>query len=211
MFGITGFASFVAASVLLHMTPGIDTFYILGKSLAGGRKIGILSALGISTGILVHTIMVSFGLSIILSQSATAFNILKIAGAAYLIIMGIKSILSKNSISLENTEEKKESPAKIYTQGILTNVLNPKVALFFLAFLPQFVDPSNTYGTIPFLILGITFFCTSTIWCTTIALLASFISRGFQKSAVAAKISGKIAGVIYIGLGLAVLRAKLQN
>lgn len=184
--------------------------YILGKSVSGTRRRGIASALGISTGVLVHTIMASFGLSIILSQSAIAFNVLKIAGAAYLIVMGIKSIISKNSILASKDEREMESSIKVYTQGILTNVLNPKVALFFLAFLPQFVDPANTYGPIPFLILGFTFFCTSSIWCIIVALTSSIISSVLNKNPKASALSNKIAGFIYIVLGLNVLRAKLN-
>ena len=153
MFGIVNFSGFLISSVLLNITPGSDTIYILSKSATGGRKRGIASALGISTGILIHTLLAAVGLSIVLAKSAVLFNILKIAGATYLIVMGIKAIISKESIISGNENEKNNDLLHVYKQGILTNVLNPKVALFFLALLPQFVDVGNTYGPLPFILM----------------------------------------------------------
>ena len=138
--------------------------YILGKTLSGGKKSGIISVFGISTGVLIHTILVAFGLSAVLSKSILAFNIIKVLGAIYLTYMGIKSIMDKSSLE-ESKENKIENIKEIYFQGVITNVLNPKVALFFLAFLPQFINENNQYGILPFILLGISFCITSSIYC----------------------------------------------
>lgn len=206
MFGIVGYKMFLLSGILLNLTPGSDTVYILTRAGVGGRKKGIASALGISTGILIHTVLAALGLSVILAKSAALFNAMKLAGAVYLAVMGIKTILSKDGIISHENNQKDENIFKVYRQGVLTNALNPKVALFFLALLPQFVSP----GPLPFLILGFTFFCTGTIWCTFLAYVASFISNFLQKNDKVKAIASKATGVIYILLGLNVLRAKME-
>ena len=205
MFGTINYFTFLASSVMLNITPGSDTIYIISRSAVGGKKEGIISALGICTGILIHTVLTAFGLSAILAGSKTAFNIMKILGAVYLAAMGIMTVFSKKSI-ISSSDTEKKPLAKIYRQGVLTNALNPKVALFFLALIPQFVSPDNTYGPVPFLILGLTFFATSSVWCTIIAFLASFISRFLNKNQKVSIVATKITGIIYILLGLNILR-----
>ena len=141
MIGIQHYETFLLAGILLNLTPGNDTIYILSRTIAQGRKAGIMSVLGIATGSLVHTLFAAVGLSVIIAQSPVLFNIIKYAGAAYLFYIGIRMILSKSSvINLQKPEKQKYN--KIYLQAVLTNVLNPKVALFFISFLPQFIDPS---------------------------------------------------------------------
>ena len=206
MFGIIGYGSFVLSSILLNITPGADTIYILTNSLVSGRKNGVISDLGISTGILIHTVLAALGLSVILAESVIAFNAMKICGAIYLMIMGIKSFFSSKGF-VQEISDKKESTFKIYIQGVLTNALNPKVALFFLALLPQFVITDNQYGAIPFLILGLTFFCTSTLWCIIIAFLSSYLNKILTKNEKIKIIANKSTGIIYILLGLNILRA----
>lgn len=208
MLGIINYKMFVLSAIILNMTPGSDTIYILSKSSVGGRRCGIASALGISTGILIHTILASLGLSAILLASATAFNVMKIAGAAYLVVMGICTILSEKPLLQTSTNSEGESAAAAYRRGVLTNTLNPKVALFFLVLLPQFVSAENVFGPIPFLILGITYCTTSTVWSVFLAYISSFVSRLLQKNAHAQKYAQRGAGVIYVLLGLNVLRAK---
>ena len=205
MYGIINYFGFVASSVMQNITPGSDTIYILSRSAVGGKKEGIVSALGICTGILIHTILAAFGLSAILAGSKTAFNIMKLLGAAYLAAMGIVTLFSKKAI-ISSSDTEKKPLMKIFRQGVLTNALNPKVALFFLALLPQFVSPDNTYGPIPFLILGLTFFSTSSVWCTIVAFVASFVSRLLNKNQKISVVATKITGIIYILLGLNVLR-----
>lgn len=208
MLGIINYKMFVLSAIILNMTPGSDTIYILSKSSVGGRRCGIASALGISTGILIHTILASLGLSAILLASATAFNVMKIAGATYLVVMGICTILSEKPLLQTSTNSEGESAAAAYRRGVLTNTLNPKVALFFLVLLPQFVSAENVFGPIPFLILGITYCTTSTVWSVFLAYISSFVSRLLQKNAHAQKYAQRGAGVIYVLLGLNVLRAK---
>ena len=205
MFGIVGYGGFIVSAILLNITPGADTIYILSRAAVGGRKTGTVSAVGISTGILVHIVLAALGLSAILASSAAAFNIMKFAGAAYLALMGVRTLIKKQSFFDEN-KAKEESLLKTYFQGVLTNALNPKVALFFLALLPQFVTAENPHGALPFLILGLTFFCTSTVWCALVAFLSAFINPLLQKSEKVQKAACKITGIIYILLGINVLR-----
>ena len=178
MFGITNFETFLIAATLLNITPGADTIYILSRSISQGKKAGILSAFGISTGSLVHCIIAAFGLSVIIAQSANAFITIKYLGAAYLIFLGVKALItkSKNELELEQVQIKKVSNRKIYISGILTNILNPKVALFFLAFLPQFIDPNYATNSLSFIILGLAFITTGTIWCLLLALFSAKVS-----------------------------------
>lgn len=209
MFGITSYVGFLVASILLNMTPGIDTIYVISKSVTLGKKEGIVSALGISTSILFHTVLLSLGLSAILAKSVIAFNIIKFIGSGYLIVMGIKSIISKESIIIDeqNMENHKEKTLfKSYKQGIITNFFNPKMILFFLAFLPGFVSSTNTYGSLPFIILGLSFALTSTLWSVLLACISSFFFKLLLKNKTASKLSNKIAGGIYILLGLKVLK-----
>ena len=211
VFGIENYLGFVVAAVLLNMTPGSDTIYILTRSIAEGRKSGVASALGINTGVLVHTVLVSVGLSAILMSSAVAFNVLKVAGAAYLVVMGVRAIASKQPlVDVDGTSEKVGSLGKVYRQGVLTNALNPKVALFFLALLPQFVSASNAFGPLPFLLLGLTFFCTSTVWSLILVAASSAASSFLRTNAVFKRWSSKISGAIYVVLGLGVLAAKAE-
>jgi RhtB (resistance to homoserine/threonine) family protein len=203
MFGIINFETFLIAGLILNLTPGADTMYILGRSISQGKKAGILSALGISTGSIFHIIFATLGLSIILAKSAIAFEIVKYLGAAYLIFLGLKAIFKKTNVKFELDKENKITDyKKIYVSGILTNILNPKVALFFLAFLPQFIDPNYVKSSLPFLILGITFLTTGTIWCLILALFSSKISNRIRKNYRIKKWLDKITGGIFIALGL---------
>jgi threonine/homoserine/homoserine lactone efflux protein len=184
--------------------------YILGSSLAKGKKAGLLSVLGISTGCLVHTGMAALGLSIILSRSAVAFNLVKYVGAAYLVYLGVLSIRSKSSFLIQKDRDTKNDNTRLFGQAVMTNVLNPKVAMFFLAFLPQFIDPLNSYGALPFLLLGITFITTGTLWGMVLALGTSCFAARLSSPHAAAWLN-KAAGIIYMGLGLNLLRAKISG
>ncbi len=205
MLGITEYGLFLLSGILLNITPGTDIIYVLSRATVGGRKVGVISAFGICTGILIHTVLVALGLSAILASSKVAFNIMKILGAVYLVYMGIKTIASKETMFQMGTENA-QNLSSVFRQGVLTNALNPKVALFFLALLPQFVVPDNPYGPIPFLILGLTFFTTSIIWCLLLAYVASFVSGFLNKNEKVSKFANKFAGFVYILLGLNILR-----
>jgi threonine/homoserine/homoserine lactone efflux protein len=144
--GIHDFWVFAFASLMLNITPGNDMLYVASRSAGQGIRAGIISALGIMTGCLVHILAAVVGISAIIARSATAFDIIKYVGAAYLIYLGVKSIFNKKESSFLRGEKLQPlSNLKIFTQGVITNVLNPKVALFFLAFLPQFINIKNAH------------------------------------------------------------------
>lgn len=211
MFGIINYQLYITSCIVLALIPGSDTMFILGQSIANSRKSGIYSALGICSGILVHTFLAAVGLSLILKNSITAFNVVKFLGAMYLVYMGIKSIRTKESLLVTDEEKPKENLKKAFFQGMITNILNPKVALFFLAFLPQFVDTANTYGALPFAILGLTSFLISGVWCVALSIFASYIATFLKRNESFGKIINKVSGTIFIILGINLLRAKING
>lgn len=205
--GIQHYEAFLLAGILLNLTPGNDTIYILSRTVAQGRKAGIMSVLGIATGSLVHTMFAAVGLSVIIAQSPVLFNIIKYAGAAYLFYIGIRMILSRSSvIKLDQPENEKYK--RIYWQAVLTNVLNPKVALFFISFLPQFIDPAYANHYLSFIVLGLSFTVTGTLWCLVLALFASVISAVLIKNKNTGNYVTKGCGVILVGLGVKVALVK---
>ncbi len=208
MFGIENFAAFVVAAILLNMTPGVDTVYVLTRTATEGKKVGIASAIGISSGIIFHTTLVALGLAALLAASPKAFFALKLAGAAYLVFLGIRTFRNaKDSSLLGSGKSEGKGVRKAFLQGFLTNALNPKVALFFLAFMPAFVSSSNSYGPLPFLVLGATFFATSTVWSLALVASGAVAKRFLERSDRARVGSMKGAGVIYCLLGAGVLAA----
>jgi RhtB (resistance to homoserine/threonine) family protein len=208
MFGIHDFGLFLAAGILLNLTPGPDTVYILGRSIAQGREAGIASALGISLGSIFHTCAAALGLSAILATSALAFGTIKLIGSAYLIFLGIKMILDRRKqLSLPSNFRRRTTIAA-FRQGVLTNILNPKVALFFLAFLPQFIDPASNMKIAAFITLGLTFVTTGTIWCLILAWFASVFSERLRRSETTSQWLNRSAGALFIFLGLRLATAK---
>lgn len=216
MFGIENYLGFVLAAILLNLTPGTDSIYIITRSVSQGQAAGVYSVLGITSGALVHTLFAALGLSVLLANSPTAFMLVKYIGAAYLCYLGFKMLTSKNSNSIANslskaqnvTNQKAVDGWKIYQQGVLTNVFNPKVALFFLAFFPQFIDASYTYGMLSFLILGLTFATTGFIWCLCLALLAARFSTRLRENPFIETMLNRISGMVFIGLGIKLLTEK---
>lgn len=208
MFGIHDFGLFVAAGILLNLTPGPDTVYIVGRSIAQGREAGIASALGISIGSIFHTCAAALGLSAILATSALAFGTIKLIGASYLIFLGIKMILDRRKeLSLPSNFRRRTTIAA-FRQGILTNILNPKVALFFLAFLPQFIDPASSTKVPAFILLGLTFVTTGTIWCLVLAWFASVFSERLRKNETVSQWLNRTAGALFVFLGLRLATTK---
>lgn len=201
MLGIHDLPAFLVAGIALNLLPGPDTFYILGRSLTQGRTAGIVSTLGIATGALCHTLAAAFGLSALLASSTTAFLLVKYLGAAYLIYLGGQMLLARAPGA---PSERMPSAAlwATYRQGVLTNLANPKVALFFLAFLPQFIVPGNPYGPWPFLALGILFVCTGTCWCLLIASCAAPLSNRLRQGASGQRLLRRLTGALFVGLGL---------
>ena len=203
MYGIENYPGFVLAAIILNLTPGADTFYVLTRCVAQGKRAGLVSVAGIMTGCVVHVLCTAFGLSVILSTSATAFNLVKWAGAAYLIWLGLKTILAKDSrFSAQDCTRRSNRLWLIYRQGILTNVLNPKVALFFLSFLPQFINPDLAQGPLPFLLLGGTFLVTGSTWFMILATTAALMTKALRENKKIGLILNKVSGMIFIGFGL---------
>ena len=202
MFGIENFTGFLVVGIALNLTPGSDTVYIMTRSVSQGKKAGLVSVLGISTGSLIHTLGAALGLSIILTYSTTLFMAVKYLGAAYIIYLGLKMILGKNGLlACDQQLNNRTNLGRVYRQAVLTNVLNPKVALFFLTFLPQFINPANTYGPLPFLILGGTFIATGAMWCLCLAYSASFTTTALRNNRRMRIMSQRISGAVLIGLG----------
>lgn len=202
MFGIEQFSLFVTAAVLLNLTPGPDTAFILGRTIAGGRRIGVASALGIGLGSVCHTCAAALGISVFLATSAWAFGLLKLAGASYLIYLGLKTLLQRASLTGYAPQAHSTSAAAAFRQGVITNVLNPKVALFFLAFLPQFIDSAAPSKVPAFLLLGFTFVTTGTIWCLILAAAAGTISERLRGNARVGAWLNRALGGLFIALGL---------
>ena len=198
---------FMLATIMLNLTPGADMLYVATRSTSQGIKAGIVSALGIAAGCIVHITGAIIGLSALIAQSAIAFEIIKYIGAAYLIYLGIKSIVKKEFSSKLKTYENK-SLWKIFSQGVITNVLNPKVALFFLAFIPQFIDPSAANFSLQVLFLGILFNISGTIVNIIVAFIFGYAGSRLTKFKLFGKIQEKISGVILIGLGLRIALLK---
>ena len=208
MFGIHDFGLFLAAGILLNLTPGPDTVYILGRSIAQGREAGIASALGISLGSIFHTCAAALGLSAILATPALAFGTIKLLGGVYLIFLGLKMILDRRKqLSLPSNFRRRTTIAA-FRQGILTNILNPKVALFFLAFLPQFIDPASNMKIAAFITLGLTFVTTGTIWCLILAWFASVFSERLRANETISQWLNRTAGALFVFLGLRLATAK---
>ncbi len=200
MFGIHHFWLFLASGLLLNLTPGPDTLYILGRSAAQGRRAGIESAFGITAGTVCHTIMAALGLSALLATTAWAFIAIKWLGAAYLIFLGVRTLFQPASAPQESVGVPSRLGA--FRQGMLTNILNPKVGLFFLAFLPQFIDPATPTKIPAFLVLGFTFLVTGTIWCLVLAWFAAAFSAGLRRNESIGKILHRAVGSLFIFLGL---------
>jgi threonine/homoserine/homoserine lactone efflux protein len=208
MFGIHNYWLFIVSGLLLNITPGQDTLYIVGRSVSQGRRAGVLSVLGISTGCLVHTLAAAFGLSALLAASSQAFMVVKFIGAAYLVYLGFQMILSRASAPKQLTTGQPARGWMIYRQGILTNVLNPKVALFFLAFLPQFIELHSNTKVMAFLILGLTFIFNGTIWCMLVVWFSSVFSQRLRQGRSMEAWLKRAAGALFVGLGLKIALEK---
>lgn len=193
---------FATAVFLLNITPGNDFIFVATRSISYGKKAGILSGLGISLGLLVHIIASVLGLSVILAESAIVFDIIKYIGAIYLIYIGVKTLCDRTNNFGNLSGDEMPSAYKLLRQGFITNVFNPKVALFFLSFLPQFVNPSNGNVSIQLLTLGLWFVISGTLVSILIALTFSLMKNLLARFPGFWKLQKKLTGVVLIGLGL---------
>ena len=211
MLGINGLWLFVVSGLLLNVTPGPDTAYIIGRSIQLGWRGGAAAAMGISCGCLVHVSGAAIGLSAVLMTSSTAFAVVKLAGAAYLLFSGVQMLLSRPRPMADMTAPGEAiTLSRVFWQGALTNVLNPKVALFFLAFLPQFVAADSPHKTLAFLALGLIFICNGTLWCFGVAAFAAkAATRIRQSDGVMVWINRVLGGMfVYLGCRVAMLQTR---
>ena len=209
--GIENFYMFVAACVMLNIYPGPDTIYIIGRSVSQGRLAGVAAALGIMSGGVVHGLLGCFGLSAILAVSANAFMALKVAGCLYLFYQAVQMFrAARNMTEMDMKVHDKSSFWKIYRQGAITNILNPKVAIFFLAFIPQFISPAAANKPLAFILLTLTFMTTGTIWCILLALTASKISSGMRSNKRCSQWLLRINGTLFAFLGIKLVTSKIS-
>jgi threonine/homoserine/homoserine lactone efflux protein len=211
MLGIHELWLFVVSGLLLNITPGPDTAYIIGRSMQLGWRGGAAAALGISSGCLVHVLGAAIGLSALLMASSAAFLAVKLVGAAYLVLTGLQMLLSRVKPIADMTGQGGETSIwRIFWQGTLTNILNPKVALFFLAFLPQFVAADAPHKALAFLLLGVIFIVNGTLWCLGVAAFAARAAGRIRQSAgVITWINRSLGGLfIYLGFRVAMLEAR---
>lgn len=202
MFAWTDLAAYVAVVALLFLIPGPAVLLTLARSISGGPRAGIATGFGIAAGDAVHTLMAVIGLSAILMTSALAFDIVKYLGAAYLIYLGIRAVLERAGGGFDLPAVKPLSGAVIFRQAFLTEILNPKTALFFLSFLPQFVDPARGSVSLQLLALGAIFVAMSMAYTSLLAWIAGSFADFLKRNAAIARWQNKVVGGIYIGLGL---------
>jgi threonine/homoserine/homoserine lactone efflux protein len=217
MLGIHEFWLFIISGLLLNVTPGPDTAYIVGRSVQLGWRGGAAAALGISAGCLVHVFGAAIGLSALLAASSAAFTVVKWIGAAYLCFMGVRMLLSRPhhqpgeaAVGNGAMSPRQISLGQVFWQGALTNALNPKVALFFLAFLPQFVAADSPHKAAAFVLLGLIFICNGTLWCMGVAAFtARAAGRVRQSGHSLLWINRALGGLfVYLGVRVAMLQAR---
>ena len=199
-------ALFSLAAVALAVVPGPAVAYIVTQSVDKGRRAGLVSALGVASGGIVHVAAATVGLSALIASSATAFTAIKLVGAAYLIVVGIRRILGR-----DEEEAAAAAPAdlrRLYTQGAVVNVLNPKTALFFLAFLPQFVDPDRGSPTLQIAVLGTLFAVIALTSDATYALLADALAGRVRRTGAGARARRYLTGGIFVALGVSAAAAR---
>ena len=209
MFDINNFWLFASATLLLNLTPGNDFIYVASRSLNGGTRAGIISALGITCGLAVHVTASVLGLSILLAKSALAFNLIRYIGAAYLLYLGVKMFITKAQPFRDiNSCQQRISSFALLKQGFLTNVFNPKVALFFISFLPQFADTNSRYFSEQLFVLGLWFIFSGTLVSIAIALFFSKLRNVLSSSPLFWKIQQKFTALVLVLLGLKIAMEK---
>lgn len=202
--GIDDLGLFCVAVFLLNVTPGPDTAFIIGRSVAQGRSAGLVSALGISAGCCLHAIALAFGLTAILAASATAFTVIKLAGGAYLIYLGVKMLMTRATTTTSRlaTPQPPLALSRIFMQAVVTNILNPKVILFFLSFFPQFVRVDAPDKILAFLLLGAIFVLMSTAWNSGTALAAGMLAAGAGRNPRVKRWLERGVGAAFVALGV---------
>jgi threonine/homoserine/homoserine lactone efflux protein len=193
--------TFAAVVLGLFLIPGPAVLLTLARATTGGRRVGVATGFGIAFGDLIHATMATFGLSAVLMTSAIAFNVVKYVGAVYLIFLGIRAIIEKGH-ELQLAPTRRIDAGRAFRQAILAEVLNPKTAIFFLAFLPQFVHPDHGFVVSQFAVLGLIFVAMSAGYTSLIALAAGSVSRWLRRHSRIGRWQGRAVGTIYIALGV---------
>jgi threonine/homoserine/homoserine lactone efflux protein len=200
-------ALFLLAATALAIVPGPAVAYIVTQSIDQGRRAGLVSALGVASGGLVHVAAATVGVSALIASSATAFTVVKLVGAAYLIAVGIRRILSGEGEETERRAVRAPLP-RIYRQGVIVNVLNPKTALFFLAFLPQFVDPDRGAVWPQVALLGVLFVSVAVLSDMTYALVSDAIAGRIRHTGTGARVRRWLTGGVFVALGITAAAAR---
>lgn len=208
MFGIHDLGLFIVSGLLLNIMPGPDSLLIMTRSATQGARAGCMAALGIGAGVFVHVFAAALGLSAILSTSATAFTVVKYVGAAYILYMAIGLLRSKPRDAAAPTAVAPLPYRKIFAQGFLTNVLNPKVAIFFLAFVPQFINADAPNKALAFIILGCIFNLNGMLWCTGLALFTALASARLKVSPFVSLWLNRATGGLFVWLGIKLALSK---
>ena len=210
MLETTSLAFFILSSLILLLTPGPAVLYIIARSVNQGRIAGLVSAVGLGLGTMVHVVAAAFGLSALLATSALAFNVVKLLGAAYLIYLGIRTLLTKTPTNQAQDAAPRQL-TQIFKQGFIVNMLNPKLALFFFAFLPQFATPENGSLALQIAFLGILFTLLGIVSDSLYALIAGTLGGWLKNNRTFLKVQQYVSGVIYIFLGLTTAFAGADN
>jgi threonine/homoserine/homoserine lactone efflux protein len=208
MFGIHDLSLFILSGLLLNIMPGPDSLLIMTRSATQGRRAGVAATMGIGTGTMVHVLAAAVGLSAILATSATAFMIVKYIGAAYILYMAVGLLLSKRKGAAVAVAVPPLPYRKIYLQGLLTNVLNPKVAIFFLAFVPQFIDAGAANKPLAFIILGCIFNFNGILWSVALAVFTSMASARLKVSPGVSLWLNRVTGGLFVWLGIKLALSK---
>jgi threonine/homoserine/homoserine lactone efflux protein len=199
---------YIVASLALIATPGQDMIYVITRSLAQGRFAGVCSAIGVCLGILVHTALAALGVGAILHASEALFLALKLAGGAYLVYLGVRLLLSRATRLASAAVSAPLSPAKLVMQGVLSNVTNPKIVLFFFAFLPQFVDPASPHPTRDLASLGVLYALLALPIKAAVGVAAGSLSERVLRKPAALVWMNRICGAVLVGLGLRIAAAE---
>lgn len=208
MFTLTSLLAFIGSSILLILAPGPDIIFTITQGITKGRKTGLLTALGLTFGNSVHTVAAALGLSIIFKTSAIAFVVFKILGGAYLFYLAYKSIKHRKDPLVIDKEGDKSDEKRIFLRGFLMNVLNPKVALFYLAFLPQFVNHEQGSIAVQMLVLGLIFMILTGIFFSLVAFFSGFFGDWLQKRPRFAEYMNIAASSVFVGLGVKLITSR---
>jgi threonine/homoserine/homoserine lactone efflux protein len=193
---------YILASLALILTPGQDMMYVMSRALAQGRLAGLYSAVGVIIGILVHTVLAAFGVGAILAASEGLFLALKLLGAVYLVYLGVKLLFTREGSIAAQAGGQRFSPASLVWQGVLSNVSNPKIVVFFFAFLPQFVDPKSAHPTADLVFLGVLYAAMGLVVKAGVGLAAGSLSERILSRPRALVWINRVSGTILVGLGL---------